>query len=82
MKLYNQGFPLLYNTFYQGGGAIFCQGGRAPRPQPWLRLCAEAVMQDLVKRSVTNNVNIKTWDRYVDDVLAAVKKDKTNEVLV
>jgi hypothetical protein len=27
MKLYNQGFPFLYNTFYQGGGGEFCQGG-------------------------------------------------------
>jgi hypothetical protein len=26
MKLYNQGFPFLYNTFYQGVSK-FCQGG-------------------------------------------------------
>ena len=31
MKLYNQGFPFLYNTFCQGGPK-FCQGGRAPSP--------------------------------------------------
>ena len=37
-------------------------------------------MQDLEKRSVTNNSNIKTWDRYVDDVIATVKKAKTNEI--
>ena len=42
---------------------------------------AEAVMQDLEKRSVTNNNDIKTWNRYVDDVLAAVKKDKTDDIL-
>ena len=42
---------------------------------------AEAVMQDLEKRSVTNNANIKPWDRYVDDVLATVKKDKTKDIL-
>ena len=42
---------------------------------------AEAVMQDLEKRSVTNNNNIKTWNRYVDDVLAAVKKDKIDDIL-
>jgi hypothetical protein len=45
-------------------------------------LIAEAVMQDLEKRSVTNNNNMKTWTcRYVDDILATVKKDKTNEIL-
>jgi hypothetical protein len=41
MKLYNQGFPFLYNTFYQGGGQNFARGRRAPRPQLWLRLCLE-----------------------------------------
>jgi hypothetical protein len=30
MKLYNQGFPFLYNTFYQGGGKILPGGGAAP----------------------------------------------------
>ena len=38
-------------------------------------------MQDQEKRSVTNNNDIKTWNRYVDDVLAAVKKDKTDDIL-
>jgi hypothetical protein len=38
-------------------------------------------MQDLEKRSVTNNNDIKTWNRYVDDVLATVKKDKTDDIL-
>ena len=42
---------------------------------------AEAVMQDLEKRSVTDNKDIKTWKRYVDDVLATVKKDKTDDIL-
>ena len=42
---------------------------------------AEAVMQDLEKRSVTNNNDIKTWNRYVDDVLAAVTKDKIDDIL-
>jgi hypothetical protein len=27
MKLYNQGFPFLYNTFYQGGPKILPGGG-------------------------------------------------------
>ena len=39
-------------------------------------------MQDLEKRSVTNNNDIKTWNRYVDDIpLAAVKKDKIDDIL-
>ena len=42
---------------------------------------AEAVMQDLESKAVTNNDDIKTWDRYVDDVLATVKKDKTDDIL-
>ena len=38
-------------------------------------------MQDLEKRSVTDNKDIKTWKQYVDDVLATVKKDKTDDIL-
>ena len=39
MKLYNQGFPFLYNTFYQGWGQNFAEGGgkilpRAGPPAP------------------------------------------------
>jgi hypothetical protein len=30
MKQYNQGFPFLYNTFYQGGGKILPGGGGPP----------------------------------------------------
>ena len=43
---------------------------------------AEAVMQVLESKAVTNNDDIKTWDRYVDDVLATVKKDKTDDILL
>ena len=42
---------------------------------------AEAVMQDLEKRSVTNNNDIKTWNRYIDEILAAVKKNKIDDIL-
>ena len=42
---------------------------------------AEVVMQDLEKISVTNNKDNRTWNRYIDDVLAAVKKDKTDDIL-
>ena len=48
---------------------------------PLSSFLTEAVMQDLEKRSVTNNTNIRTWDRYVDNVLATVKKDKTEDIL-
>ena len=48
---------------------------------PLSSFLAEAVMQDLEKRSVTSNANIRTWDRYVDDVLAMVKKNKTEDIL-
>ena len=42
---------------------------------------AEAVMQDLEKRSVTGNKDFKTSKRYVDNVLATVKKGKTDDIL-
>ena len=53
MKLYNQGFPFLYNTFYQGGD--FARGGRVPRPHPWLRLWISTTeMSKHVKESVSS----------------------------
>ncbi len=48
---------------------------------PLSSFLAEAVMQDLESKAVTNNNDIKTWDRYVDDVFATVKKDKTEDIL-
>ena len=45
-----------------------------PMGSPLSSFLAEAVMQDLEHKAVTNNNGIKTWDRYVDDVLASVKK--------
>ncbi len=39
------------------------------------------LIKDLESKAVTNNNDIKTWDRYVDDVFATVKKDKTEDVL-
>jgi hypothetical protein len=52
-----------------------------PMGSPLSSFLAEVIMQDLEKRSVTNNNDIKTWNRYVDDVLATVKKDKTDDIL-
>jgi hypothetical protein len=34
MKLYNQGFPFLYNTFYQVGTKILPGGAGPPGPSP------------------------------------------------
>lgn len=48
---------------------------------PLSSFLAEAVMQDLECKAVTNNNDIKTWYRYVDDVFAKVKKDKTDDIL-
>jgi hypothetical protein len=48
---------------------------------PLSSFLAEAVMQDLESKAVTNNDDIKTWDWYEDDVLATVKKDKTDDIL-
>ena len=53
-----------------------------PMGSPLSSFLAEAVMQDLESKAVTNNDDIKTWDRYVDDVLATVKKDKTDDILL
>ena len=52
-----------------------------PMGSPLSSFLAEAVMQDLESKAVTNNNDIKTWDRYVDDVFAAIKKDKTKDFL-
>ena len=64
----------LQNNYYR-------QISGTPMGSPLSSFLAEAVMQDLEKRSVTNNTNIRTWDRYIDDVLATVKKDKTEDIL-
>jgi hypothetical protein len=52
-----------------------------PMGSPLSSFLAEAVMQDLKSKAVTNNDDIKTWDGNVDDVLANVKKDKTDDIL-
>ena len=47
-----------------------------PMGSPLSSFLAEAVMQDLEKRSVTNNVNIRTWVRHLGNVLATVRETK------
>ena len=48
---------------------------------PLSSFLAEKVMQDPEKRSVTHNPDNKTWNKYVEDVLATVKKDRTDDIL-
>ena len=40
---------------------------------PLSSFLAEAVMQDLERRSINNDGNVKLWNRYVDDVLSVIK---------
>ena len=56
-------------------------GRPTPMESPLSSFLAEAVMQDLEKRSVISNKDIKTWKQYVDDVLATVKNNKTDDIL-
>ena len=65
--------------FFQN--SYYRQISGTPMGSPLSSFLAEAVMQDLEKRSVTNNKDIRTWNRYVDDVLAAVNKHKTDDIL-
>ena len=48
---------------------------------PLSSFLAEAVLQDLERKAVTNNNAIGIWDRYVDDVFSTVKTNHINDVL-
>ena len=72
---------LCLHTEFSFKNNYYRQISGTPMDSPLSSFLAEAAMQDLEKRSVTNNTNFKTWDRYVDDVLATVKKDKTEDIL-
>ena len=72
---------LCLSTEFSFQNSYYRQISGTPMGYPLSSFLAEAVMQDLEKRSVTNNNDIKTWNRYVDDVLARVKKDKTDDIL-
>jgi hypothetical protein len=52
MKLYNQGFPFLYNKFYQGGANCAGGGGGAGPPPPALATPLSSV-QFLIICSIT-----------------------------
>ena len=72
---------LCLSTEFSFQNCYYRQISGTPMGSPLSSILAEAVMQDLEKRSVTNNNDIKTWNRYVDDILAAVKKDKIDDIL-
>ena len=74
---------LCLSTEFSFQNSYYRQISGTPMGSPLSSFLAEAVMQDLEKRSVTNSNDIKTWNRYVDvdDVLATVKKDKTDNIL-
>ena len=72
---------LCLSTEFSFQNSYYRQISGTPMGSPLSSFLAEAVMQDLEKRSVTHNPDIRTWNRYVDDVLATVKKDKTDDIL-
>ncbi|XP_028415011.1 uncharacterized protein LOC114538091 [Dendronephthya gigantea] len=72
---------LCLSTEFSFQNSYYRQISGTPMGSPLSSFLAEAVMQDLEKKSVTNNDNIKSWNRYVDNVFATVKKDKTDDIL-
>ena len=73
---------LCLSTEFSFQNCYYRQISGTPMGSPLSSFLTEAVMQDLEKRSVTNNNDIKTWNRYyVVDILAAVKKDKIDDIL-
>ncbi len=68
-------------TEFSFQNSYYRQISGTPMGSPLSIFLAESVMQDLEKRSVTHNPDIKTWNTYVDDVLATAKKDKTDDIL-
>ncbi len=72
---------LCLSTEFSFQNSYYRQISGTPMGSPLFSFLAEAVMQDLEKRSVTHNPDIKTWNRYVEHVLATVKKDKTDDIL-
>ena len=72
---------LCSHTEFSFRNSYYRQISGTPMGSPLSSFLVEAVVQDLEKRYVTNKDNIRTWDRYVDDVLATVKRDKTEDIL-
>ena len=72
---------LCLSTEFSFQNCYYRQISGTPMASPLSSFLAEVVMQDLEKRSVTNNNDIKTWNRYVDKILAAVKKGKIDDTL-
>ena len=64
---------LCLSTEFQFEGTYYQQTSGTPMGSALSSFLAEAVMQDLERRSIHNDGNIKLWDRYVDDVLSIIK---------
>ena len=72
---------LCFSTEFCFDNKYYRQVSGTPMGSPLSSFLAETVMQDLERKAVTNNNDIKIWDRYVDDVLATAKKDKVDNIL-
>ena len=57
----------------------FCFDNKYCR-HPYMGSPLSSFLAEAVTQGNSNN-DIKTWDRYVDDVLASVKKDKVDNIL-
>ena len=72
---------LCLSTEFQVEGEFYRQTSGTPIGSPLSSFLAEAVMQDLERRSVKNHKDIKLWDRYVDDVLFIAKTHHIESLL-
>jgi hypothetical protein len=50
-----------------------CKPFGTPKGSPVSSFLAEAVMQDLERQAITNDNNVKLWNRYDDDVMSIAK---------
>ena len=55
---------------FQFDGSFYKQSAGTPMGNPLFSFLAEAVMQDLENQTLTNDMHIKLWDRYVDDTFS------------
>ena len=69
------------STEFQFDGSFYKQSaGTPPMGNPLSSFLAEAVMQDLENQTLTNDMHIKLWDRYVDDTFSIIKTHHIKKV--
>ena len=68
------------STEFQFDGSFYKQSAGTPMGNPLSSFLAEAVMQDLENQTLTNDRNIKLWDRYVDDTFSIIKTHHIKKV--